>query len=160
MTIEKKQETNGITISCFFVWQFMVHSMICMSGQPGYSLLTYYLLNYVITVDSITFMDFICIKSESSALHKIVFDVHYQFSCTTNSKRKEKKSFARNLYFYFSSPIQSSIPSRCYSNLISSAITLSEAGSLLKYAFFALEANLNVFNFGAPKYENVYCLEQ
>ena len=31
----KKQETNGITISCFFVWQFMVHSMICMSGQPG-----------------------------------------------------------------------------------------------------------------------------
>ena len=38
MTIEKKQETNGITKSCFFVWQFMVHSMICMSGQPGLTL--------------------------------------------------------------------------------------------------------------------------
>ena len=35
MTIEKKQETNGITINCFFVWLFMVHSMICMSDQPG-----------------------------------------------------------------------------------------------------------------------------
>ena len=31
----KKEETNGITMSCFFVWQFMVHSMICMSGQTG-----------------------------------------------------------------------------------------------------------------------------
>ena len=37
MAIEKKQETNGIIISCFFVWQFMVHSMVCMSGQPGIS---------------------------------------------------------------------------------------------------------------------------
>ena len=35
MAIEKKQETNGIAISCFFLWQFMVHTMICMSGQPG-----------------------------------------------------------------------------------------------------------------------------
>ena len=35
MTI-KKQETNGITISCFFVWQFMVHSRICMSSQPAF----------------------------------------------------------------------------------------------------------------------------
>ena len=33
--MEKKQETNGITVSSFFVWQFMVHSMICMSSQPG-----------------------------------------------------------------------------------------------------------------------------
>ena len=31
---EKKQETNGITISCLWVWQYMVHSMICMSSQP------------------------------------------------------------------------------------------------------------------------------
>ena len=31
--LKKKQETNGITIG-FFVWQFMVHSMICISGQP------------------------------------------------------------------------------------------------------------------------------
>ena len=36
MTItRKKKENNGITISCFFVWQFMMHSMICISGQPG-----------------------------------------------------------------------------------------------------------------------------
>ena len=35
MIIEKKQESNGITISCFFVWRFMVHGMICMSCQPA-----------------------------------------------------------------------------------------------------------------------------
>ena len=35
MIIEKKQETNDITISCLFVWQFLMHSMICVSGQPG-----------------------------------------------------------------------------------------------------------------------------
>ena len=35
LSIEKKQETKGITISCFFVWQFMVHIMICISAQPG-----------------------------------------------------------------------------------------------------------------------------
>ena len=27
---------DGINIGCFFVWQFMVHSMICMSRKPGY----------------------------------------------------------------------------------------------------------------------------
>ena len=32
---KRKQEANGITIGCFFVWQFMVHSMIYMSDQPG-----------------------------------------------------------------------------------------------------------------------------
>ena len=37
MAREKKRETNGITISFFFAWQFMVDSMICMSGQPGFT---------------------------------------------------------------------------------------------------------------------------
>ena len=31
----KIQETKRITIGCVFVCQFMVHSMICMSGHPG-----------------------------------------------------------------------------------------------------------------------------
>ena len=35
MTIEKRQETNGITIGCVFIGQFMVHSTICVSDQPG-----------------------------------------------------------------------------------------------------------------------------
>ena len=39
---KKKQETNGIIISCFLVWQFMVHSMICMSVQPGFGYFGYW----------------------------------------------------------------------------------------------------------------------
>ena len=35
MTIEKKQETNGIIIRCSYVWQSMVNSMICLSSQSG-----------------------------------------------------------------------------------------------------------------------------
>ena len=29
----KKQETNGFTISCFFLW----HTVTCMPGQLGYT---------------------------------------------------------------------------------------------------------------------------
>ena len=32
---KKTQDTNRNTISWFFVWQFMVHSMISKSGQSG-----------------------------------------------------------------------------------------------------------------------------
>ena len=35
MTIEKKTGNWWHYHKLFFVWQFMVHSMICMSGQPG-----------------------------------------------------------------------------------------------------------------------------
>ena len=38
----EKQESNAITTSCFFVWQFMVHSMIWMSGQSGNGIVWFY----------------------------------------------------------------------------------------------------------------------
>ena len=31
----KKQETKDIALTVALAWQFMEHSMICMSGQPG-----------------------------------------------------------------------------------------------------------------------------
>ena len=36
MAIEKKQETNAIATNCFFVCQFVVHSMFRMADRPGY----------------------------------------------------------------------------------------------------------------------------
>ena len=42
---KKKRKLMDLPLAVYFVWQFMVHSMICMSGQHGKYRIRYHFTN-------------------------------------------------------------------------------------------------------------------